>query len=101
MEKITRREFFIDSAKMTGVAICTSTIGYNFLSPLDSQASNDKFPASSCGIGNKKGHRVLITYASQCGTTGEVAEAIGEVLCQSGAVADTKWIKSVRVVGCP
>jgi len=98
MERRTRREFIIDSAKKTGVAICVSTMGYDVLSPLESQASSDKFPASSCGIGNKNGHRVLITYASQCGSTGEVAEAIGEVLCQSGAVADTKYVKSVKAL---
>ena len=98
MEKRTRREFLADTAKMTGAAICASTMGYDFLLPRGSQAAADKFTESSCGSGNKNGHRALITYASHCGTTGEVAQAIGEVLCQSGAVVETKRVKSVKAL---
>ena len=98
MKNRNRREFIVDSAKMTGAAICAAAIGHELLLPLDSEASGIKLPQSSCGVENKSGHKVLIAYASQCGSTGEVAEAIGDVLCQCGAAAETKWVKSVKAL---
>ena len=98
MNNLNRREFIVDGTKMTGAAICTAAMGWELLLPLDSEASSVKFPESSCGAENISGSRVLIAYASQCGSTGEVAEAIGNVLCQCGAVAETKWVKSVEAL---
>jgi menaquinone-dependent protoporphyrinogen oxidase len=96
MKDRTRREFIIDSAKITGAAIGAATLGREFLLPLASEAANVKFPESNCGVENENGHKVLVAYASQCGSTGEVAEAIGEVLCQGGATVETKWVKTVK-----
>jgi menaquinone-dependent protoporphyrinogen oxidase len=45
---------------------------------------------SSCGVGNGAQERVLVAYASQCGSTGEIAEAIGQVLCAAGAAVDVR-----------
>lgn len=39
--------------------------------------------------------KVLMAYASKCGSTGEIAQAIGDVLCQGGAEVDVKPVKSV------
>ncbi len=39
--------------------------------------------------------RILVTYASQAGSTAEVAEAIGQVLTQRGAQVDVRPMKSV------
>ena len=96
MKDRTRREFLIDSAKMTGVAIGAATLGRELLLPQAGEAANVKFPESNCGVENENGHKVLVAYASQCGTTGEVAEAIGEVLCQGGATVETKLVKNVK-----
>ena len=96
MKERTRREFIIDSAKMTGAAIGAVTLGREFLVPQVSEAANVKFPESNCGVKNENGHKVLVAYASQCGSTGEVAEAVGEVLCQGGATVETKWVKTVE-----
>jgi len=38
----------------------------------------------------------LITYASEFGTTGEIAIAIGDALCEEGNKVDTKWINRVK-----
>jgi menaquinone-dependent protoporphyrinogen oxidase len=43
--------------------------------------------------------RVLVAYATNAGSTAEVAEAIGEVLGQAGAQVDVRRIKEVRDVG--
>jgi menaquinone-dependent protoporphyrinogen oxidase len=40
-------------------------------------------------------HRTLIAYASRAGSTAEVAEAIGEVLRESGIDVDVRSVKDV------
>ncbi len=42
--------------------------------------------------------RILIAYASKCGSTGEVAEAIGQELSQSGALVDVCPAKDVTEI---
>jgi len=39
--------------------------------------------------------KILVTYASKCGSTGEVAEEIGQVLCKSGIEAEVRLAKDV------
>jgi len=96
MKERTRREFIIDSAKMTGAAIGAVALGRELLLPQVGEAADVKFPESNCGVENENGQKVLIAYASQCGSTGEVAEAIGEILCRGGATVETKWVKTVN-----
>ncbi len=45
---------------------------------------------------NKDDHKILVVYASEFGTTAEVAEAIGETLCNPGITVETKWVKNVK-----
>jgi menaquinone-dependent protoporphyrinogen oxidase len=54
-----------------------------------------KKTARIVGSNNKGGQRILVAYASESGTTAEVAEAVGEVLCQEGNMVETKWVKNV------
>lgn len=42
--------------------------------------------------------RVLVAYASRCGSTEEVAQFIGQRLCEAGLSADVQSVKSVRDV---
>lgn len=42
--------------------------------------------------------KILVAYASKCGSTGEVAEAIGQVLCDGGAATDVRLAKDVTDV---
>lgn len=53
-----------------------------------------KFSDSSCG--NKNSYKILVAYATEFGTTSEVAEVIGEVLCEDGARVDIKWVNNVK-----
>jgi len=41
-------------------------------------------------------YKILVAYASEFGTTGEVAEVIGEALCKEGNTVETKWVKNVN-----
>ena len=96
MKNQTRREFIFDSAKIIGVTIGTAVLGKELLLPQVVEAADVQFPESSCGSKNKGGHKILIAYASEFGTTGEVAVAIGDVLCQEGNTVETKWVKNVK-----
>lgn len=59
-----------------------------------SEAVEHQFSFSSCG--EKGEHKILVAYASQFGTTHEVAEVIGQVLCKGGVAVEIKWIKNVK-----
>ncbi len=43
-------------------------------------------------------NKILIVYASKCGSTGEVAQAIGQSLCDKGATVDVRPVKTVTSV---
>lgn len=43
-------------------------------------------------------NKVLVAYATKAGSTGEVAEAIGQVLCEGGAAVDVKLVKEMSDV---
>jgi menaquinone-dependent protoporphyrinogen oxidase len=51
------------------------------------------FRAMNCG--ESKMDRILVAYASKCGSTGEVAEAIGRALCHDGAAVDVRPVQDV------
>jgi len=96
MKNQTRRKFIVDSAKIAGTAICASTLGQGLLFAQDPEDAYIQFPESSCGTKNKEGYKILIAYASDCGTTGEVAVAIGDALCEEGNTVETLWVKNVK-----
>ncbi len=94
--KMTRRKFIRDSAIIIGAVIGSAFLGKYLLFSQTSEAANVQYPESNCGNKNKDGRKILVTYASQSGTTAEVAEAIGQVLCQEGNEVETKWVKNVK-----
>lgn len=96
MKDQARRKFIINSAKTIGAVISTATLGNELLLSQTIEAANIQFPESNCGVKNKTGQKILVAYASQFGTTGEVAEAIGKILCQGNATVETKWVKNVK-----
>ena len=91
MKNQKKRKFIIDSTKITGAVIGTATLWPHTL-----KAANIQFPESACGSKNKGGHKILIAYASEFGTTSEVAEAVGDTLCEDGNTVETLWIKNVK-----
>lgn len=96
MGKITRREFIVNSSMIAGGIIGGIALGGEWLSPQKAGAAKVDFPESSCSPEKKSGRKVLIAYASFCGTTGGVGEAIGEVLCKKGATVDVRLVKNVN-----
>jgi menaquinone-dependent protoporphyrinogen oxidase len=95
MKAITRREFIITGSVLAGVAASCLAPGSGALSASKAHAARVDFPESNCGPKNKAGKKVLVAYASYCGTTGGVAEAIGRVFCDAGVDTDIRLVKNV------
>ncbi|MFC1883469.1 flavodoxin domain-containing protein [Thermodesulfobacteriota bacterium] len=96
MKEMNRREFIVDGTLMLGGAVGCMALGGNLLAPDDANAASINFPESSCRPEKKNDKKVLVAYASLCGTTGGVAEAIGKVLCDRGASVDVRYLKKVN-----
>ena len=96
MKNQTRRKFIVDCTKITGTVIGTATLGQGLLFAKTPEDAKSQFPESNCGSKNKGGHKILIAYASDVGTTGEVAVAIGDALCEDGNTVETLWINNVK-----
>ena len=95
IEYLSRREFMSRSATLAAGTLGTLVMGMDLISPGDVKAGGVQFIESRCGERDNKG-RVLIAYASQCGSTGGVADAIGRVFCEKGASADVLQVENVR-----
>jgi len=95
MERMTRRKFIVGGSMLIGGAVGSLALGSEFFFPKKTQASKVEFPESSCGLEKKISKKVLVAYASYCGSTGGVAEAIGKVLCDRGALVDVRLVKNV------
>lgn len=96
MKKVTRREFIVDGSMLLGGTVGSIALGRDLLAPKNVQAAKVEFPESSCGLGKRPGKNVLVAYASFCGSTGGVAETIGQVLCNNGASVDIRLVKNVE-----
>jgi menaquinone-dependent protoporphyrinogen oxidase len=53
-------------------------------------AGNPVFFEKSCGSDNINGKRVLVAYDSKHGSTADIAEKIGDVLCENGFRVDMR-----------
>ena len=86
-----RRSFLI---LVTG-AISALTLPYGKVLALETRQPAVEFNESSNETDRKMKNRLLIAYGSRCGSTGGVAEAIGQVLSMAGAAVDVRLVKDV------
>lgn len=94
--EMTRREFIVDGSIVLGGAVGLMTMGGDFINPQKAKAANVVFPESTCGNEKPARKKALVAYSSYCGSTGGVAEAIGQSLCDCGAGVDVRLIKNVN-----
>lgn len=80
---ISRRKFLISGSL---------TLGSLAIGSKQAAASDPRFIETSCGSG---GLKILVAYASLCGTTSGVAKTIGDTLCEQGARVDIARIRNV------
>ncbi len=91
---MNRRDFFLVSCGAT-----FSLIAYRSMAEAAGLRGNSEFFESTCAATDEKtSRRILIGYASRCGSTGTVAEAVGEVLCGMGASVDVRLLENVKDV---
>ena len=90
-QRMSRRDFLLLSAG----AICTSILRHEMVGAT-SEKPGSEFIESTCQNDGPMKKRVLISYASRCGSTGGVAEAMGQVLCGMGASADIRLVANVN-----
>jgi len=87
---LSRRDFL----KITGITLGTSVVACSGLTALAVHSPDVTLPESTYGDQNMS-KKILIAYASKCGSTGEVASAIGKTLAQTGARVDVLPLKHV------
>jgi menaquinone-dependent protoporphyrinogen oxidase len=89
-KKLSRRDFL----KVTGITLGTSVVACSGLAALATHSPAITLPESTYGDQNMS-KKILIAYASKCGSTGEVASAMGKTLAQTGVRADVLPISKV------
>jgi menaquinone-dependent protoporphyrinogen oxidase len=57
-----------------------------------------QFPTTTFGERNKMNKRILVTYASQAGSTAEIAKAIGKKIADHGFLTDVKPMMDVSQI---
>jgi menaquinone-dependent protoporphyrinogen oxidase len=96
MDQMTRRAFMLKGSLMAGATVGGLAWAGELLSPPKARGAAVEFPQSSCESKKPVNRKFLIAYASFCGTTGGVAEALGQVLCERGAQVDVRLVKNVQ-----
>jgi len=89
--KISRRKFLIGGASLIGVSALACVGGTG----LAMQQPEVSFYNSNCGQADHTNGKVLVTYARQAGSTGEIAGVIGQVICETGTAVDVRPIQTV------
>ncbi len=89
-QTLSRRDFL----KITGITLGSSVVACSGLAALATHRPAVNLSESTYGD-QSMSKKILITYASKCGSTGEVAEAIGKTLAQAGARVDVMPLKKV------
>ena len=87
---LSRRGFL----KVAGITLGTGVAACSGLTALATSSPTITLPESTFGDQNVS-KRILVAYASKCGSTGEVAVAIGKTLAQNGAHVDVLPLKEV------
>jgi len=88
--KVTRRRFLLLAGGTVGAAALTCG-GL----AISARPPEVKFIEESFGDGTNMKDKILVAYASKCGSTGQVAEAIGRTLANNGATVDVRHINNV------
>ncbi len=87
---LSRRDFW----KVAGLTLAAGAVAYSGLTALAAYSPSVTLPESAFGAQTMT-KKILIAYASKCGSTGEVATAIGKTLAQNGVRVDVMPIKKV------
>ncbi len=87
-----RRSFLI----LAGGAISALTLPSDKVIPLGTRQAAAKSQDSGSEKDKKMKNRILVAYGTRCGSTGGVAEAVGQVLSAAGAAVDVRLVKEAN-----
>ena len=87
-----RRRFLV----LVGGAISALTLPYDKVIALETRQPAVKFHESGTEKDTRMKNRILIAYGTRCGSTGGVAESIGQVLSTTGTAVDVRLVKDVN-----
>jgi menaquinone-dependent protoporphyrinogen oxidase len=90
-QKMNRRKFL----KLTGATLGVSAVSCCGLGTLATTQPQVNFVEEHIKGENQMNQRILVTYASKAGSTGEVAAAIGKSLATNGTAVDVLPIENV------
>lgn len=93
-EKLIGRRRFLMA---TGGLLAATTLICGGATALGNQMPAIEYVQTACGKETKM-NKVLVAYASKCGSTGEVAQAIAQQLCAHGATVDVRRVEEVNDV---
>jgi menaquinone-dependent protoporphyrinogen oxidase len=83
-KQISRRKFL----KIAGLSLGGAVVACSGITYTATRQPKIDFIQTSCAGNNDSQGKILVAYGSKCGSTGEVAEAIGQTLCEKGASVD-------------
>ncbi|MHB8133529.1 MAG: flavodoxin domain-containing protein [Anaerolineaceae bacterium] len=90
-KRISRRDFL----KVSGIVLGSTLLVGSGLSVLENQQPEISLPEFQFGE-NQMSKKILVTYASQSGSTAGIAEAIGKSLSDGGAQVDVVPMNKVQ-----
>ncbi len=89
--KISRRRFLL----ATGGTVGACALAYSGLTALGAAQPFIQFPEPTFGGSSMSNDKILVAFASQAGSTAEVAEVIGQTLAERGAQIEVRRMKTV------
>lgn len=93
--KLSRRSVL----KLSGLSLGVTVLACAGLGALAAQPPSLDLPAPvPCGDMKPMKKQILIAYATKAGSTAEIAQFIGQTLCENGAAVDVRPIKEVRAL---
>ena len=91
MTRITRRRLLVVAGGAVG-AVVLSCGGLFYAGMRQPQVS---LARGECGK-DENVTQILVAYASKCGSTGEIADAIAQSLCEAGAAVDVRPMQDTK-----